>query len=50
VNLFIKPDSVAVMSILFMGLMALFLTMLLKPRDYYRQVAKRARELGKAEL
>lgn len=48
-NLFIKPNSVAVMSVLFMILMGVFLAMILKPKKHFIRLAIRSKRIEKED-
>ena len=48
-DLFIKPNNVAVMSVVFMVLTGVFLTMLLKPREVFVRLAHKAAEVEREE-
>jgi SNF family Na+-dependent transporter len=48
-DLFIRPDGVAVMTVLFMLLSAFFLTMILPQRSHFENLARKAAEVEKEE-
>jgi len=48
-DLFIRPNNVAVMSVLFMILTGIFLTLILKPREVFERLARRAAAIEKEE-